>query len=149
MDVSFVSPPISCCEDAIFCFQSRGHLSHAKLDPSTVKLGHPLGEEKETDAMLPFGEVIVVDNMDEAYQLPEEFASDHVQIFTERPRDHQPIQQRTRLRYVSLIIATYPRSLARTRPDATSVTRSRRRTQKHCEWPSSITQRFAKLQRHQ
>ncbi|OIW26135.1 histidinol dehydrogenase [Coniochaeta ligniaria NRRL 30616] len=34
-----------------------------------------------------FGEVVVVDNMDEAYKLADEFASEHVQIFTERPRE--------------------------------------------------------------
>jgi len=34
-----------------------------------------------------FGEVIVVDDMDEAYKLADEFASEHVQILTQTPRD--------------------------------------------------------------
>ncbi|KAI1342790.1 histidinol dehydrogenase [Xylariaceae sp. FL0016] len=34
-----------------------------------------------------FGEVIVVDSMDEAYQLADVYASEHVQIFTEKPRE--------------------------------------------------------------
>jgi histidinol dehydrogenase len=33
-----------------------------------------------------FGEVIVVENLDEAYQLADEYASEHVQILTEEPR---------------------------------------------------------------
>jgi sulfopropanediol 3-dehydrogenase len=33
-----------------------------------------------------FGEVIVVDGLDEAYELADEYASEHVQIFTESPR---------------------------------------------------------------
>lgn len=34
-----------------------------------------------------FGEVIVVDDLDEAYALADVYSSEHVQIFTERPRD--------------------------------------------------------------
>ncbi|BAE55256.1 histidinol dehydrogenase [Aspergillus flavus] len=34
-----------------------------------------------------FGEVIVVDTIDEAWKLADEYASEHVQIFTKRPRD--------------------------------------------------------------
>lgn len=33
------------------------------------------------------GQVIVVDDLDEAYRLADEFASEHVQIFTRRPRE--------------------------------------------------------------
>lgn len=34
-----------------------------------------------------YGEVIVVDNLDEAYALADEFASEHVQILTRKPRE--------------------------------------------------------------
>lgn len=34
-----------------------------------------------------FGEVIVVDSMDEAWVLADEYASEHVEIFTQNPRD--------------------------------------------------------------
>lgn len=34
-----------------------------------------------------FGEVVVVDTTDEAWQLADEYASEHVQIFTKNPRD--------------------------------------------------------------
>lgn len=34
-----------------------------------------------------FGEVIVVDDLDEAYALADVYSSEHVQIFTERPRE--------------------------------------------------------------
>ncbi|KAI5457515.1 histidinol dehydrogenase [Mariannaea sp. PMI_226] len=34
-----------------------------------------------------FGEVIVVDNLDEAYKLADKYASEHVQILTEKPRE--------------------------------------------------------------
>jgi histidinol dehydrogenase len=34
-----------------------------------------------------YGEVIVVDGMEEAWKLADEYASEHVQIFTKRPRD--------------------------------------------------------------
>ena len=34
-----------------------------------------------------FGEVIVVENMDEAFKLADEYASEHVQILTENPRE--------------------------------------------------------------
>ena len=34
-----------------------------------------------------FGEVIVVDDLDEAYKLADEYASEHVQILTEKPRE--------------------------------------------------------------
>ena len=34
-----------------------------------------------------FGEVVVVDSLDEAYSLADEYASEHVQILTEQPRE--------------------------------------------------------------
>jgi histidinol dehydrogenase len=34
-----------------------------------------------------FGEVIVVDDLDEAYKLADSYASEHVQILTEKPRE--------------------------------------------------------------
>lgn len=34
-----------------------------------------------------FGEVVVVDDLDEAYKLADEYASEHVQILTEKPRE--------------------------------------------------------------
>ena len=34
-----------------------------------------------------FGEVVVVDSLDEAWKLADEYASEHVQIFTKNPRD--------------------------------------------------------------
>lgn len=34
-----------------------------------------------------FGEVVVVDSLDEAWKLVDEYASEHVQIFTKNPRD--------------------------------------------------------------
>lgn len=34
-----------------------------------------------------YGEVILTENMDEAWKLADEYASEHVQIFTKRPRD--------------------------------------------------------------
>lgn len=34
-----------------------------------------------------FGQVIVVDDLDEAYKLADEFSSEHVQILTEQPRE--------------------------------------------------------------
>ena len=34
-----------------------------------------------------FGEVIVVDNLDEGYALADKYAFEHVQILTEKPRE--------------------------------------------------------------
>lgn len=34
-----------------------------------------------------FGEIVVVDSLDEAWKLADEYASEHVQILTERPRE--------------------------------------------------------------
>lgn len=34
-----------------------------------------------------FGEVIVIENLDDAWKLADEYASEHVEIFTERPRE--------------------------------------------------------------
>jgi histidinol dehydrogenase len=34
-----------------------------------------------------FGEVVVVDDMDEAFRLADVYASEHVQIFTNQPRE--------------------------------------------------------------
>lgn len=44
------------------------------------------GELAET-SWRDFGEVVVVDNLDEAYKLADEYASEHVQILTKEPRE--------------------------------------------------------------
>ncbi|MCL2802634.1 MAG: histidinol dehydrogenase [Micrococcales bacterium] len=82
-------------------------LSQAEHGPDSpavlITTSEPLGRQviDQVDALLPtmptrdfaqtswetYGQVIVVDSLDEAYQLADEFASEHVEILTERPRE--------------------------------------------------------------
>ncbi|KAK4947527.1 hypothetical protein LTR10_013472 [Elasticomyces elasticus] len=82
-------------------------LSQAEHGPDTpailITTSRALGEQviKEVDRLLKilptsaiasvswstFGEVIVVNNLDEAYKLADTYASEHVQILTESPRE--------------------------------------------------------------
>jgi histidinol dehydrogenase len=48
-------------------------------NPSTAALA--------AESWKAFGEVAVVDTLDEAYELADVYASEHVQIFTQKPRD--------------------------------------------------------------
>jgi histidinol dehydrogenase len=82
-------------------------LSQAEHGPDTpavlITTSEMLGKDvlKEVDRLLEilptasiasvswktFGEIIVVDTLDEAYKLADKYASEHVQILTERPRE--------------------------------------------------------------
>jgi histidinol dehydrogenase len=82
-------------------------LSQAEHGPDTPAIlitdSREVGEKsiKEVERLLPilptrglagvswerFGEVHVVENLDEAYKLADEYASEHVQILTENPRE--------------------------------------------------------------
>lgn len=82
-------------------------LSQAEHGPDTpavlITVSKEVGEQsiKEVERLLKilptaelagvswntFGEVIIVDTMDEAYKLADEYASEHVQILTENPRE--------------------------------------------------------------
>ncbi|KAJ4221562.1 hypothetical protein NW759_006810 [Fusarium solani] len=63
-----------------------------KVGRETIKIVDKLLENLPTSELAGtswrnYGEVILVDNVDEAYKLADEFSSEHVQILTEGPRE--------------------------------------------------------------
>ncbi|PYH88042.1 histidinol dehydrogenase [Aspergillus ellipticus CBS 707.79] len=63
-----------------------------RVGQATIRLIHELLPNLSTAALAgtswaQFGEVLVVDSLDEAWRLADEYASEHVQILTQRPRE--------------------------------------------------------------
>ena len=61
------------------------------FEPRGLIFGHDRSNLRTADvasvSWANFGEIIVVDTMDEAYIVADEYASEHVQILTENPRE--------------------------------------------------------------
>lgn len=73
------SPAVLICTSESVASEAISHIE--KILPNM-----PTGDLAGT-SWKRFGEVIVVDDIDEAYKVADEFASEHVQILTETPRD--------------------------------------------------------------